>query len=86
MKTIKLSHVLFSFAVIAALMLAAVPMAPAHAMTTSSTQTTGLPAITGSHATVLTSGAVVCRSITVWRHGHRITIRVCHRVHPHSGR
>ena len=80
MKTIKLSSVLFSFVVIAALMLAAVPMAPAHAMTISSTQTTGLSATTGSHTTVLTSGALVCRSIAVWRHGHRIRLRVCHRV------
>jgi|KBSSwiStaDraftv2_1062776.scaffolds.fasta_scaffold07874_10 hypothetical protein len=82
MKTIKLSHVLFSFAVIAALMLAAVPMAPAHAMTTSTAQV----ATIGAHSPVVTSGAVICRSITVWRHGHRITLRVCHRVHPHSGR
>ena len=81
MKTIKFSHVLVSFAVIAALALAAVPIAPAHAMSASlASQTTSLSATTGNHAPVLTSGAVVCRSITVWRHGHRITLRVCHRV------
>jgi hypothetical protein len=27
---------------------------------------------------------VVCRSRTVWRHGHRITLRVCHRVPRHN--
>ena len=83
MKTIKLSYVLFSFALIAALMLSAVPMAPAHAMSASPAQTTSLTAASSSGAT-LTSGVVVCRSRTVWRHGHRITLRVCHRVPRHN--
>jgi len=85
MKTIKLPHVLFSFAVITALVLAAVPMAPAHAMSASTAQTTSLAASDGS-TTALTSSVVVCRSHTVWRNGHRITVRICHRVHPHTGR
>lgn len=79
MKTTKISHIVFSLAVIAALMLAAVPMAPAHALTsTASAQATTLTAPDNSPA-----NAVVCRSFTVWRHGHRVTIRICHRV-PHD--
>ena len=80
MKTTKLSHVLFSFALIAALVLAAVPMAPAYAMSTSSTGTASISGTINPSA-VVTAGAVVCRSITFWRNGHRITVRVCHRVH-----
>lgn len=81
MKKIKLSHVLFSLAVIAALVLAAVPMAPVYAMSSApSTQTTSLSA-TGDVSAVLASGVVVCRSVTFWRDGHRVTVRVCHRVH-----
>ena len=81
MKTTKLSHVLFSLAVIAALMLAAVPMAPVHAMSASPAQTASISAA-GTSSTSLTAGVVICRSITFWRHGYRITVRVCHRVHP----
>ncbi len=81
MKTNKLSHVLFSLAVIAALVLAAVPMAPAHALSASPAQTTSISATdTASY----TSAVVICRSITFWRNHHRITVRVCHRVHRHN--
>lgn len=73
MKPTKLSHLLFSLAVVAALVLAAIPMAPAHAMAAS--QATTLSAPEDAPAS-----AVVCRSVTFWRHGHRITVRVCHRV------
>jgi hypothetical protein len=80
MKTTRLSHILFSLAVIAALVLAAVPMAPAHAMAASpSDQATSLSAA-GGQPSVSVSGAVVCRSIHLWRHGHWVTVRVCHRV------
>ncbi len=83
MKTNKLSHVLFSLAVIAALVFTAVPMAPAYAMSSSpSAQTTSLSA--GNGSTIVAAGAVVCRSITFWRNGHRITVRVCHRLHKHD--
>ena len=81
MKTSQLSYLLFSLTVIAALILAAVPMASAHAMSSSlAPQTASLGSI-GSHSAVLTSGIVVCRSLILWRHGHRITVRVCHRAH-----
>lgn len=81
MKTTKLSHVLFVLAVIAALMLAAVPMAPVHAMSASAdTQTTSVAAADGSSST-LTAGAVVCVWRTFWRNGHWVRVRVCHRVH-----
>ena len=84
MKRTKLSHVLFSLAVIAALMLAAVPVASAHAMSdTSARQSTGIAAADNSSSalTAVSADAVVCRSWTVWRNGHRVTLRVCHRVH-----
>lgn len=80
MKTIKLSHLLFSLAVVAALMMAAVPAAPAYALSNSASQITSIAAA-DNDSTVLTAGAVVCRSTTIWRNGHRVTIRVCHRVH-----
>jgi monoamine oxidase len=81
MKTTKLTHILFSLAVIAALVLAAVPVAPAHAMGISpSTQATSLSATSGQ-ASASVAGAVVCHSLHVWRHHHWVTIRVCHRVH-----
>lgn len=83
MKTNKLFRVLFSLTVIAALVFAAMPIAPAYAMSASSPQTTSVAAI-GSHSPTLAPGVVVCRSITIWRHHHRITVRVCHRVHPHD--
>jgi len=80
MKTTKLSHLLFSLVMVTALVLAAIPTTPAHATSASSPITTGLSAA-GDQATVIASGVVVCRSITFWRNGHRITVRVCHRVH-----
>lgn len=83
MKRTKFFHTLLSLTVIAALVLAAMPRTSAHAMSASPAQTTGL-AFTGSHSVTLASHTVICRSITVWRHHHRITVRVCHRVHPHD--
>ena len=81
MKTIKLSHVLFSIAVVTALVLAAIPAAPAYALSSSATQTS--IAAADNHSPTLTAGAgaLVCRTKVVWRHGHRVFIRVCHRVH-----
>jgi len=75
MKTIKLSHLLFSLAVIAALVAAAVPAAPAYAMIPASTQASISAADNDSPA-----DAIVCRRVVKWRHGHRVFIRVCHRV------
>ena len=78
MKTLKLSHLLFSLSVIAALMLAAFPSAPAHALGNSSAGATTLSAnANGSPAAV-----IVCKSVVKWRDGHRIVVRVCHRVPP----
>ena len=82
MKTSKLSHLLFSLAVIAALMLAAVPMAPVYALSDSAArQSTSIAAADNSSSALTATSTVVCRSWTVWRNGHRVTIRVCHRVH-----
>jgi hypothetical protein len=81
MKATRLSHVLFVFAVIAALVLAAVPMAPAHAMSASPAPQTMSIASVAETSLAPAASAIVCRSITFWRHGHRITVRKCHRVH-----
>jgi len=81
MKTTKLSHVFFVFAVIAALVLAAVPITPAHALSTSpAAQGTSITS-TAQSSLAPAASVLVCRSATFWRHGHRITVRVCHRVH-----
>lgn len=77
MKTNKLSYVLFSLAIIAALFAAAIPMAPAHAMSSASTATTiSSPASTPA----LGTNVLVCRHVVKWVHGHRISVRVCHKV------
>ena len=78
MKTVKLFHVLFSFAIIAALVAAAIPAAPAHALGGSNSQSASLSAVDSAS----NAGAVVCRSKVVWRDGHRVVVRVCHRVPP----
>ncbi|MBV6402033.1 MAG: hypothetical protein CNIPEHKO_02337 [Anaerolineales bacterium] len=81
MKNIKLSHLLFSLAVIAALVMAAVPAAPAYAMAPEATQTS----LTAAHAvSAAIVGVVVCRNKVIWRDGHRVTIRVCKVVHRHN--
>ncbi len=78
MKTNKLPYVLFSLAMIAALVFAAIPLAPAHAMSASSTGTSISATASGAsvHGNVL-----VCRDVIKWIHGHRISVRVCHWVH-----
>ncbi|MFN8462189.1 MAG: hypothetical protein U0X93_10520 [Anaerolineales bacterium] len=84
MKTIKLSQLLFSLAVIAALVMAAIPAAPAYAMAPDSTPTSLSAASTGQVAPAAIVGVVVCKNKTIWRDGHRITIRVCKVVHRHN--
>ena len=79
MKTIKLSHVLFSIAVVTALVLAAIPAAPAYALSSSATQTSIAAADNVSPA--LSASVIVCRRVVIWHNGHRIVVRVCHRVH-----
>ena len=78
MKTTKLSYVLFSLAMIAALVFAAIPLAPAHAMSATSTSTSisAIASGTSVHGSVW-----VCENVVKWIHGHRISVRVCHRVH-----
>lgn len=85
MKTIKLPHLLFSIAVIAALVMAAIPAAPAYALSNSASQTASIGAAENSDSPTISAGAVVCRIKVVWRDGKRVSIRVCHRVHrPHA--
>ena len=81
MKTTKLSHLLFSVALIAALVLAAIPSTPVYAMSDSTPQQSTSISAADIASSTLSAGAVVCRSITFWRNGHRVTVRVCHRVH-----
>jgi hypothetical protein len=78
MKPIKLFHFLFSLAVIGALVMAAIPAAPAYALTASASDQASISAA-GDDAP---AAAIVCKKVTKWRDGHRITVRVCHRVHP----
>lgn len=84
MKTIKLSHLLFSLAVIAALVMAAIPAAPAYAMAPETTQTSLTAAHAGQAVSAAIVGVVVCRNKVIWRDGHRISIRVCKVVHRHN--
>jgi hypothetical protein len=81
MKTVKLSHLLFSLAVIAALVAAAIPAAPAYALSDSTPQTVSLTATDDASAALTAASAVVCVKKVVWRDGHRVVIRVCRRVH-----
>ena len=81
MKTIKLPHLLFSLAVIAALVMAAIPAAPAYALSDSAPQAVSLTASDGASAVLTATSAVVCRTKIIWRDGHRVSIRVCKRVH-----
>ncbi len=80
MKTTKLSYLLFSLAMVTALVLAAIPVSPAQALSTSAVQQQGTSIAADNHVPVLTAGAVVCKAKIVWRHGHRIAVRVCHKV------
>ena len=82
MKWTKLSHLLFGLAMIAALALAAIPAAPAYALSDSAMlQSTIVSAVDNNSSALSAAGAVICRIKVIWRNGHRISIRVCHRVH-----
>jgi hypothetical protein len=79
MNNIKFSHILFSLALIAALALAVVPMAPAHALSTSTAN--AVMTANQVNAEVLSSNSgVVCKRIVIWRNGHRTVVRRCHKV------
>ncbi len=80
MKTTKIPYLLFSLAIVTALVLTAIPMVPAHALSDSAVkQNTAISAAT-NNSPVLTAGIVVCRTRIVWRHHHRIAVRICHRM------
>lgn len=81
MKTVKLSRLLFSLAVIAALVAAAIPAAPAYALADSAPQAASLTASDGASAVLTATSAVVCVKKVIWRDGHRVLVRVCKRVH-----
>ena len=76
MNKINFSYILFSLALIAAIALAVVPMASAHALSSSTANTV----ITGANQVLTPNNGVVCKSFTVWRNGHRIVVRVCHKI------
>ena len=76
MNKIKFFHILFSLALIGALALAVVPMSPAHALSSSTANTV----ITSANQVLTPNNGVVCKSVTVWRNGHRIVVRVCHKI------
>ena len=76
MKKIKFFHILFSLALIAALALAVVPMVPAHALSNLTANTV----MTSANQVLTPNNGVVCKSFTVWRNGHRIVVRVCHKI------
>ena len=81
MKNIKLSHVLFSLALIAALTLAAVP-APAYALSASGGS--GAPTIQAGGSflspVLISTNGLVCHRVIIWRHGVRLVYWLCHRV------
>jgi hypothetical protein len=82
MRKTKLSHLLFGLAMIAALALAAIPASAAYALSDSATQqSTSINAADNNSPALSAAGAVVCRTKIFWRNGHRVSIRVCHRVH-----
>ena len=81
MKTTKLSYLLFSLAMVTALVLTAIPVAPAHALSDSALQQNTSIQAAVNNSPVLTASIVVCRTRIIWRHGHRIAVRVCHKVH-----
>jgi hypothetical protein len=78
MKTIQIPYVLFSLAVVVALVLAAFP-APAFALapTASSATSTG-PQVQAVAAPQ--PEALVCRTTFFWVDHHWVAVRVCHRV------
>jgi hypothetical protein len=79
MKKIKVSHLLFSLALIAALILAVVPSAPAYALSASSGHATIVE--NQMNAPALASNTIlVCRTVIEWHHGHRVVVRRCHKV------
>jgi hypothetical protein len=74
------SHILFSLALIAALALAAVPAAPAFALSASSATSPAIAASQNNAPALAPSSILVCRSFIEWRNGHRIVVRRCHKV------
>ena len=78
MKSVKLSHLLFSLAMIGALVLAAIPAGPAYALSTPASDQTSISAADADSS----ANKLICRTVIRWRDGHRILVRICHRVPP----
>jgi hypothetical protein len=79
MNKIKFSHIVFTLALIAAFAVASVPLAPAHALSNSSANVAAFEKQFDTLAFAPHS-AVVCKSVTIWRNGHRIVVRRCYKV------
>jgi len=79
MNKIKFTHIVFNLALIAALAIAAIPIVPAHALSNSSS--TAVTVEKPANATILAPATgVVCKSVVIWRNGHRTVVRRCHKV------
>jgi hypothetical protein len=66
---------------VTALVLAAIPTAPAYALSDSAApQSASIGVADNSSPALSDARTVVCRTRVVWRNGHRVSIRVCHRV------
>ena len=75
MNKIKLSHIVFSLALIAALAATSIPTAPAYALSNSSAHV-----VVAEKQAAALGNNIVCKSVTYWRNGHRVVVRVCHKV------
>ena len=75
MNKIKFSHIVFGLALIALLVAASVPMAPAYALSNSSVH-----AVVAEKQSDTLNNNIVCKSVTYWRNGHRVVVRICHKV------
>jgi hypothetical protein len=80
MNKINISGIVFSLALIAALAFAVVPMSPAHALSNSAVDTVMTNANHVETTILAPNTGVVCKSVVVWRNGHRIVLRVCHKI------
>jgi hypothetical protein len=78
MKPVKLSHLLFSLAMIGLLVLAAIPAGPAYALSAPTSDQSSISAADADSP----ANKIICRTVVRWRDGHRILVRVCHRVPP----
>jgi hypothetical protein len=74
------TQIVFSLAVIAALMFAIAP-APVYALSAAPTNTSAIGSVVNQvGAPVLPPSALVCRTVVFRHNGHLIFVRYCHRV------